>query len=329
MASPEVLIWLQERTALGILSPASLNAFSEVIEEKVFPANYRLVSEASPPEALYILQQGQLESNSTNKTNPSLAVGFLPGAVINLQELLLDESVQRTITTVTECHLWMLPAAKFREILTQYPEIAQAVSRQMAQEVSQLTSALNYEQERSVALRPYLVTKARRGIVGTSRYATRLREEIRKAAGERKSVLIFGEPGLEKDNIAALIHFGSSYRREPIVKVNCGILQTSGADLFGRYGGKPGLLEWLGEGTLVLNNIQETPTELLPALANLLKTSQYSPVTRSGEPPAEPRATRARILIIAEKIQPTIERVVGQVIKVPPLRVRKQILKRK
>ncbi|KAF3888742.1 MULTISPECIES: AAA-type ATPase lid domain-containing protein [Nostocales] len=327
MASPEVLIWLQERTALGILSPASLNAFSEVIEEKVFPANYRLVSEASPPEALYILQQGQLESNSTNKTNPSLAVGFLPGAVINLQELLLDESVQRTITTVTECHLWMLPAAKFREILTQYPEIAQAVSRQMAQEVSQLTSALNYEQERSVALRPYLVTKARRGIVGTSRYATRLREEIRKAAGERKSVLIFGEPGLEKDNIAALIHFGSSYRREPIVKVNCGILQTSGADLFGRYGGKPGLLEWLGEGTLVLNNIQETPTELLPALANLLKTSQYSPVTRSGEPPAEPRATRARILIIAEKIQPTIERVVGQVIKVPPLRVRKTDIK--
>ncbi|MUG97405.1 4Fe-4S binding protein [Scytonema sp. UIC 10036] len=327
MASTEILTWLQERTALGILSPASLNALSEVIEEKVFPANYRLVSEASLPEALYILKQGQLESDSTNKTNPSLAVGFLPGSVINLQELLLDETVQRTITTVTECHVWVLPAAKFREILAQYPEVAQAVSRQMAQEVAQLTSALNYEQERSVALRPYLVTKAQRGIVGTSRYAVRLREEIRKAAGDRKSVLIFGEPGLEKDNIAALIHFGSSYRREPIIKVNCGILQTSGADLFGRYGGKPGLLEWLGEGTLVLNNIQETPQELLPALANLLKTSQYSPLTRSGEPPAEPRATRARILIVAEKIQPTIKRCVGQVIKVPPLRVRKTDVK--
>ncbi len=327
MASTEILTWLQERTALGIVSPESLNALSEALEEKVFPANYRLVNEGSPPEALYILQQGQLESDSTNKTNPSLAVGFLPGAVINLQELLLDELAQRTIKTITECHLWILPAAKFREIVTQYPEIAQAVSRQMAQEVAHLTSALNYEQERSVALRPYLVTKAQRGIVGTSRYAIRLREEIRQAAGDRKSVLIFGEPGLEKDNIAALIHFGSSYRREPIIKVNCGILQTSGADLFGRYGGKPGLLEWLGEGTLVLNNIQETPTELLPALANLLQTSQYSPVTRSGEPPAEPRATRARILIVAEKIQSTIERAVGQVIKVPPLRVRKTDIK--
>jgi transcriptional regulator with AAA-type ATPase domain/NAD-dependent dihydropyrimidine dehydrogenase PreA subunit len=327
MASPEILTWLQERTALGILSPESLNALTEVIEEKVFPANHCLASEGSSPEALYILQQGQLESDSTNTTNPSLAIGFLPGSVINLQELLLDEAVQRTITTVTESRVWVLPAAQFREILTQYPEISQAVSRQMAQEVSQLTSALNYEQERSVALRPYLVTKAKRGIVGTSRYAVKLREEIRKAASDRKSVLIFGEPGLEKDNVAALIHFGSSYRREPIIKVNCGILQTSGAELFGRYGGKPGLLEWLGEGTLVLNNIHETPTELLPALAKLLETSQYSPVTRSGELPAELRTTRARILIVSEKNQPAIERAVGQVIKVPPLRVRKTDIK--
>lgn len=327
MTSPETVIWLQERTALGILSPAPLNALAQIIEEKVFPANHRLVTEGTPLEALYILQQGQLESDSNNKTNPALAVGFLPGAVIHLQELMLDELPQRTITTVTECHVWVVPVAQFREILTQYPEIAQAVSRQMAQEVAQLTSALNYEQERSIALRPYLVTKARRGIVGTSRHAVRLREEIRTAADNRKSVLIFGEPGLEKDNIAALIHFGSPYRREPIIKVNCGILQTSGADLFGRFGGKPGLLEWLGEGTLVLNNIHETPPELLPALASLLQTGQYSPVTRSGETTAEPRASRARILIISEKTQPTIERAVDSIIKVPPLRVRKADIK--
>jgi len=31
-----------------------------------------------------------------------------------------------------------------------------------------------------LALRPYLVTKAQRGIVGTSRYAVRLRQQIRK-----------------------------------------------------------------------------------------------------------------------------------------------------
>ncbi len=327
MTSPDTLIWLQERTALGILSDAPLNAIAQVIEEQVIPANHRLVTEGTPPEALYIIQQGQLESSSTNQTNPALAVGFLPGAVIHLQELLLDELAHRTITTVTECRLWVVPAAKFRELVTQYPDINQAVSRQMAQDLAQLTSALTYEQERSLALRPYLVTKAQRGIVGTSRYAVRLREEIRNAATDRKSVLIFGEPGLEKDNIAALIHFGSAKRREPIVKVQCGLLQTSGADLFGRVGGKPGWLEWLGEGTLVLNNIHDTPPELLPLLTHLIQSNTYNPVTRSEEPTTEPRVSQVRILIIAENTQPKIERAVGQIIKVPPLRVRKTDIK--
>ncbi|KAB8316903.1 4Fe-4S binding protein [Tolypothrix campylonemoides VB511288] len=327
MTPQEIVIWLQERTALGILSPEPLRALAQVIEEQVLSANQPLATEGTPPEALYILLTGKLESESSNKTNPSLAIGLLSGSVIHLQELLLDLSAQRTITTVTECHLWVVRAAKFREILSQYPEIAQAVSRQMAQELAQLTSALTYEQERSTALRPYLVTKAPRGIVGTSRYAVRLRQEIREAADDRKSVLIFGEPGLGKDIIAALIHFGSKQRREPIIKINCSILQTSGADLFGRAGGKPGLLEWLGEGSLVLNNIQETPRELLPALATLLKTGKYTPVSRSGEPTPEPRVSNARILIVAEKTQPTIERCVGRVIKVPPLRVRKADIK--
>ncbi|MBC1236117.1 sigma 54-interacting transcriptional regulator [Nostoc sp. 2RC] len=323
MTSPETVTWLQERTTLGILPPEVLNAIAQVIEEQVVPAQVNLVEEGTTPEALYILKDGQLECDNTNHKNSALVRGFLPGAVIHLQELVLEELATFTIVTVTECRLWVVAAAKFRELVNQYPEIAQAFSRQLAQELAQVTSALSYEQERSIALRPYLVTKAQRGIIGTSRYAVRLREQIREAANDRESVDIFGEPGLEKDNIAALIHFGSPKRREPIIKVNCGILQTSGADLFGRVGGKPGLLEWLGEGTLVLNNIQELPSELLPAVTQLLKTGTYTPVARSEETEAEPRPSKARILIVSEKTLPTIDRSVGHIIKVPPLRVRK------
>ncbi|MBD2345294.1 cyclic nucleotide-binding domain-containing protein [Anabaena subtropica] len=327
MTSPDTVIWLQERTTLGILSPAALDAIAQVLEAQVIPPGNTLVPEATHPEALYIVQDGQLESETTNQNSSALAQGFLPGAVINLQELLLDELTRFKVITLTESHVWAIPAAKFQDLISQYPEITQAFSRQLAQELAQVTSALTYEQERSVALRPYLVTKAQRGIVGTSRYAVRLREQIREANTDRKSVEIFGEPGLEKDNIAALIHFSSSKRREPIIKINCGILQTSGADLFGRAGGKPGLLEWLGEGSLVLNNIQELPPELLQPVAQLLQTNIYTPVTRPGEPTAEPRTSKARILIVSEKTDSRIERCVCHMIKVPPLRVRKADIK--
>ena len=327
MTSPEIVIWLQERTALGILSPEVLNTIAQVIKEQVVPSGTTLATEGTPPEALYILAEGKLESSSNNQSNPALCCGVLPGTAIHLQELVLDQLAESTLITLTECHFWVIPAAEFQTLISQYPEISSSVTRQLATTVAELTSALTYEQERAIALRPYLVTKAQRGIVGTSRYAVRLREQIREAAGGKSSVLIFGEPGLEKDNIAALIHFSSKQRRKPIIKVNCGILQTSGADLFGRAGGKPGLLEWLGEGTLVLNNIQELPPELLPSLANLLRTGNYSPVTRPGEASAEPRLSNARILIVAEKTQPAIERCIGQTIKVPPLRVRKEDIK--
>lgn len=327
MTSPNTVIWLRERTTLGILSSMVLDAIAQTLEEQVVPAHSTLVSEATHPEALYIVQDGQLESETTNQNSSALARGFLPGAVINLQELLLDELTPCKIVTLTESHVWVIPAAKFRDLISQYPEINQAFSRQLAQELAQVTSALTYEQERSVALRPYLVTKAQRGIVGTSRYAVRLREQIRVAATDRKSVEIFGEPGLEKDNIATLIHFSSPKRREPIIKINCGILQTSGADLFGRAGGKPGLLEWLGEGSLILNNIQELPPELLQPVAQLLQTNIYTPVSRPGEPAAAPLTSKARILLVSEKTESKIERCVGHIIKVPPLRVRKADIK--
>ena len=327
MALTDLVIWLQERTALGVLSPEVLNAIAQVLEERVVPANHRLVVEDALPEALYILIQGQLVGNRTSQTSPVAPNSFLPGAVIHLQELLLDQPAQQTVTALSECRLWVVTAAQFQQLVDRYPEIAQTLSRQLAQELAQVSSQLSYEQERQAALRPYLVPKAKRGVVGTSRYAVRLRQQIKQAAKDRRPVLVFGEPGLEKDNAAALIHFGSQQRREPMIQMLSGLLQASGADLFGRAGGKPGLLEWLGEGTLVLNNIQDLPAELVPKIAQLLETGTYTSVSRPGEPPSPPRRCHARIIMIAEKHLPSIERSVGHLIKVPPLRVRKADIK--
>ena len=329
MTIPDAPIWLQERTPLGILSEPVLSAIAQLIQPKTLLAHQTLVTENTPPDGLYILQTGRLE---TSRTHPSNTPGIfesrhfsslLPGSVIHLQELLLDQPAQETIHTLTDCELWFIPAGQFRQLVGQYPEITQTFTRQLAEEMAQLSALFTYEQERQAILRPYLVTKAMCGIVGKSRYAVRLRQQIREAAEDRKSVLIFGEPGLEKDNIAALIHFSSPYRRQPIIKINCSLIPANGIELFGRVGGKPGLLEALGEGTLILNNIQELSTELMPPLAKLLETGTYTPLTRTGEPEAEPCTCDAKILMISEKSLPEIDKLVDHSLKVPPLRVRK------
>ncbi|NEN97749.1 MAG: cyclic nucleotide-binding domain-containing protein, partial [Moorea sp. SIO3I7] len=338
MTIPDLVTWLKQRTALSILTQEVLQNLAPKLEERILPANQTLVLANTPPAGLYILRSGRIESN----TEDWQAVGLLPGAVINLQALLLNKPVEQTLITLNECQFWFVSASEFRALVEHYPEITQAFSQQLAEEVEELSAQLAYEQERQTILRPYLVSKAKRGIIGKSRYGVRLRSQVKQAAENRESVIIFGEPGLEKDNIAALIHFSSPYRREAMIKVDCSKLQARVAELFGRAGGKPGLIEALGQGTLLLNNIQELSPELIPEIANLLRTNTYTPVNRSqpvvahgGDP--QDRATsehtdvaaanvstsQARIIMIAERKLPEIDSVAEKLIKVPPLRVRK------
>jgi transcriptional regulator with AAA-type ATPase domain/NAD-dependent dihydropyrimidine dehydrogenase PreA subunit len=325
MAIAERVSWLRENTVLGSLPEETLAAIATRIQEESIQANRRIELEDTAPRSLYILYSGHLESYRTSRTTMARATGLLPGVVIYLKELLLDQPADETTITLTDCVLWSIPRAEFLTLAQQYPEIGQSVSRQLATELQEVSARLEFERDRQAALRPYLVPKVKRGIVGTSRYAVKLRQEMTVASKDRGSTLIFGEPGLEKDNAAALIHFGSSDRKEPLIRVNCNMLQPNGVELFGRAGGKPGLLEWLGRGTLLLNNLESISPELEEKLVEMLRTGTYSPVVRDGDPPAPTKPFEARIMMTSEKVLPRLDKckLIDHVIKMPPLRVRK------
>jgi len=315
--------WLRAQTCLGLLAEDALGAIAAAIQAETVSANKRLVLEDTRPDALYILRSGHLESYRTSKTSLAQVVSLLPGSILHLKEILLDHPVEQTVVTLTDVVLWAIPREQVMELFRRHPQISQVFSRQLAIALDEKTAQLTYERERQIALRPYLVPKVRRGIIGASRYAVRLRQEIKQAAADRRSGLIFGEPGLEKDNMAALIHFGSGDRQEPMIKVNCDRLQSSGAELFGRLGGKPGLLEWVGQGTVLLNNGQDLTPELQTRLIRLLETGEYTPIYRDSDSPPPARLCHARILMTAERVLPSLEGKFGHTIKVPPLRVRK------
>ena len=320
MSKSELISFLQTRTTLGVLSKDILQKLADLLSQITLVANQTFIKEDTEPKGLYILVSGKVKSSS-KKENKELSL--LVGSTLNLYSLLLNCPSQYSITTIEETRFLYISKEDFQALVQQHPEINQVFSQQLAQQVQNLTKQLEFEQERQVVLRPYIVSKVKRGIIGKTRYAKRLRTQIKEAATHRKPIIIFGEPGLEKDNLATLIHFGSNYRREVIIKVNCATLQISGADLFGREGGKLGLLEAVGEGTIILNNIQQLPLELIPAIANLIKTNQYYPVVKQGEPLAPSKTSQARIIGISEQNVPAIDSVVETIIKVPPLRVRK------
>ncbi|MGB7086540.1 MAG: cyclic nucleotide-binding domain-containing protein [Phormidesmis sp.] len=334
MDTAERLQWLQTHTLFRDLPESLQGAIAPCLKEIQFAANRRLILEDTAPEALSILKSGQLESYRTRRSTTAQVTTLQPGAVLHLQALLLDKDATQTVISLTDCVLWQLDKTRFQQLADEFPELSQELSRLLADELEKVSEQLAYEQERQQALRPYLVTRVRRGVVGSSRYAIRLRDSIREVThlepqnGEnsrRSPVLIFGEPGLEKDNLAALIHFGSGNKAQPMIQVNCENLRSQ--DLFGRGESQTGLLEWLGNGTLLLNNIQDLDESLIASVVQLIETGQYRPLGREGEAPPPLRKSQVWILMVSEKVVPDFTHCLSEQtlkqIKVPPLRVRK------
>lgn len=167
-------------------------------------------------------------------------------------------------------------------------------------------------------LAPHLQSRIRRGVVGSSRYAQSLRQAIREAAEDplARPVLISGEPGLEKDNIAALIHYGSPARRHLMVRLNCALLGPDGAELFSGDAKEPPLLQCLGEGALLLDQIDRADPALRPRLLELLHSGRWH-----NAADGTPRRFDGRVFLTAETSQDLGAEVVA--IRVPPLRVRR------
>lgn len=167
-------------------------------------------------------------------------------------------------------------------------------------------------------LAPYLQNRIRRGVVGSSRYAQSLRRAIREAAEDPQGrpVLISGEPGLEKDNLAALIHFSSPARRHLMVRLNCALLRPDGAELFSGDPHQPPLLQCLGEGALLLDQIDRADPALRPLLEELVRHRSWR--DRSN---GELQRFPGRVFLTAETSQDIGRGLVA--IRVPPLRVRR------
>lgn len=180
------------------------------------------------------------------------------------------------------------------------------------------------ESARAALLRlaPYLLGRVRRGVVGSSRYAQKLREAIRDAAADATGapVLISGEPGLEKDNIAALIHFGSAARQQLLVQLNGALLRPDGAELFAAGADGLTLLDCLGAGGLLLDQIDKADPQLRPALLELARSSRWVSPDDGSE-----HHFPGRVFLTAETTAPDFDACCRH-IRVPPLRVRRQDL---
>lgn len=114
------------------------------------------------------------------------------------------------------------------------------------------------------------------GLVGISEATRRLRLEIQQAAEHDRPVVIVGEPGSGKSEVARAVHLTRSGPGLPLLTIRCGLL-TAGAIEHELYGDaeQEGRLATANGGTLVLEDIDLLPAHLQQELASIIYNNAF------------------------------------------------------
>ena len=113
-------------------------------------------------------------------------------------------------------------------------------------------------------------------------------EELAMAAEHDLTILLVGETGTGKSTLAKVLHERSTRASEPFMPVACGALQPTllESELFGHIKGaftgadttKAGRFEAVGEGTLLLDEIDVFSLGQQVKLLRVIETGEYEPV---------------------------------------------------
>jgi two-component system response regulator HydG len=125
-------------------------------------------------------------------------------------------------------------------------------------------------------------------IVGRAPEMEKLYRIVAKAAHSTHPVLILGESGTGKELVARSIHFSGPFRDKPFIPVDCGSLVPTliESELFGYVKGaftgaqhaKDGLLSIAEDGTVILDEVGELPTDLQAKLLRAIQEREIRPV---------------------------------------------------
>ena len=125
-------------------------------------------------------------------------------------------------------------------------------------------------------------------VVGSSQAMEKVFRLVESALGSPITVLLQGETGSGKEVVARAIHFHSPRKEKPFVAVNCGAFTETllESELFGYRKGaftgantdKRGLFDAADGGSIILDEIGDTPPPMQVKLLRVLERGEFLPV---------------------------------------------------
>ncbi|MBI4602140.1 MAG: sigma-54-dependent Fis family transcriptional regulator [Planctomycetes bacterium] len=177
-------------------------------------------------------------------------------------------------------------------------------ARRAASRRSQGSRSGAAEETRTVDLPRRVLSPARARLVARSRPMRALLASVERLRSSELVVLIRGETGTGKELVARVLHEESRRARGPFCAIDCRALppelfeaELFGAELFGARAGsftgidrdRPGLLAMAAGGTVLLDEVGETPLAAQAKLLRVLAEGAARPVGGEAETPLDVR----------------------------------------
>jgi sigma-54 dependent transcriptional regulator, acetoin dehydrogenase operon transcriptional activator AcoR len=151
-------------------------------------------------------------------------------------------------------------------------------------------------------------------IIGNSAALVEAKRLAKIAAAGKSNVLLLGETGTGKELFAQAIHNYSERKGKPFLAINCGAIprELIESELFGyadgaftgaQKGGRPGKFELTNGGTVLLDEIGNTPTDMQVKLLRVLQSGEIFRIGQHKPIPVDVRIIAATHVNLKKEIE--------------------------
>jgi transcriptional regulator with AAA-type ATPase domain len=344
------------------LPPQMILRIAEVSKFLALPKKTTIFQQGDNGDSFYLVISGLVRVYQVSDEGTEVTLATLgPCEGIGDMALLTGEPRSASVDTIEATSLLSVSKKAFDDILETNPELSMAFTRILAERVSMgnlhlVEASENERAYQRFAAERYAVADPR--LIGKSKVIQKLRAKIEEVAQNDQPVMILGEPGTEKRDVAGLIHKGSKYEKNPFLVMDAKAVSLSevaadkdkrdplrlelaqNSTLFGHDQGtlpfdqarRLGLLQVAHEGTVLIENVDQLVDSVQVKLLDFIQSGHF--LSLGGRTPIKSSVrivatttTELGQLVESGKFDKNLYTVLfGQTLTIKPLRRRKRDL---
>lgn len=337
---------------------------SKIAEYQALPEGKIIIHQGDQADSFYQIISGSARVFRVSEDGIDVTLNTLgPGESFGEMALLTGEPRSASVETQKACGLLVISRQAFDQLASEIPEFSLALSKILSNRLCKGDIEIIHASATEKAYQRF-ISEQRTGIeptlIGRSKAVKRLRDEVRAAAKIDRSVLILGEPGTEKGDVAGLIHWESKRKEGPFLPVDIKTVSigrsvdrsrkndpirlelAQSSALFGHVKGalsfaperRLGLFQIGDGGTVILENIEHLTESVQGKLVDFIQHGCFQPL-------GDQTSIHSSIRVMATSSVDLVQRVDdgrfnkqlfdilggSQILTVPPLRKRKKDLR--